>query len=261
MKRTYISMCLLVTMMAFAATACGKLSAVNQVGSDAKRVEANGPKSRLANADDHGVSDLLAAVGAGDISLVRELLEAGANPNAVNVARSPLITAISQLDQENARLVCNIEIVKLLLDHGADPNIRDPSRDTTPLHFSLALGQIECAKLLKKKGADISALDPKGRTVLDAAVSGAVHIKSLEVISLVLGWGIDPNVRGSVGATSLALAVWLNSEEVVEYLLEKGVDPCIAGTKGLNGTPLHVAMNLKVSDAIISRLERATKCI
>lgn len=205
-------------------------------------------------------SELLSAVGAGDLTRVKKALEDGANPNSKRIARSPLVTAITQLDGAKRRLVCNVTVVRLLLDYGADPNWRDPTVDTLPLNKSLELGELECSKLLKERGAKIDRLDPGGRTILDSAVMGAVHAENTALIQLTLDWGVDPNVRGQFGATALSTAVWLNSVSATSFLLKKGVNPCIEGTKGLEGTPLDIAVNLGRSQELIALLKDASRC-
>lgn len=77
-------------------------------------------KVSVESADERGISPLLAAVNSGNTPRVRELLEAGAQPDALKVSRSPLVSAIHHI--ENGRFVCSIDIVRMLLEHGADPN-------------------------------------------------------------------------------------------------------------------------------------------
>jgi ankyrin repeat protein len=210
--------------------------------------------------DERGVSRLLDAVNTGNIEGVRALLEAGANPNATNVARSPLVSAITEFDGTNRRLVCNIDIVRLLLEHGADPNMRDPSVDTLPIHKAMELGEINCAKLLKDYGARVAERDPAGRTLLDCAVAGAVHVGDMSVIDVPLAWGISANMTDQYGRTALLTAVWLDSAAAVRVLLDRGVDPCVADKRDPAITPLYSARNLRRSSQIIEMLDVATRC-
>jgi ankyrin repeat protein len=60
------------------------------------------------------------------------------------------------------------EIVRLLLDGGADPNAK--SREGgTPLHSAAFTGDLEIAELLLAYGADPNATGPKDQTPLDIA--------------------------------------------------------------------------------------------
>jgi ankyrin repeat protein len=55
-----------------------------------------------------------------------------------------------------------IEVVKLLLTHGADPNARDKDR-LTPLHWG-ACAPPEALKAMLSRGADPNARDRWGKT-------------------------------------------------------------------------------------------------
>jgi ankyrin repeat protein len=201
--------------------------------------------------DERGISPLLAAVESGDTVQIRAVLQAGADPNAPNVARSALVSAITTRVEN--RLTCNLEVVRLLLDHAADPNMADPYIGTRPLHHALSLGEVACATLLKERGAKLDQTDVRG-TVLDAAVNGAVKTGDMTIIDLPLSWGVSPNVRSKYGNSALATAVWLNSTAAVETLLSKGVDPCIADSRE-DVTPLTLARDLKRSPEMVSLLE------
>ncbi|XP_078280008.1 uncharacterized protein LOC144607202 [Rhinoraja longicauda] len=61
-----------------------------------------------------------------------------------------------------------LRCVKLLLQQGADPNVRS-SEDLTPLHVAASWGCIKCVKLLLKNGADPTLLDQDGQNAVDLA--------------------------------------------------------------------------------------------
>lgn len=48
------------------------------------------------------------------------------------------------------------EIVRLLLDHGADPNAREAGDNTYPLHWAAAAGDIEIVRMLLDAGGDVN---------------------------------------------------------------------------------------------------------
>src|SRR5438045_2047270 len=68
----------------------------------------------------------LAAVGNGDLAATEALLANGANPNAILSGRGSTALYI-------AAELKDAEMVKLLLDHGADPDTRDLEWARTPL--------------------------------------------------------------------------------------------------------------------------------
>ncbi|XP_069779334.1 uncharacterized protein [Narcine bancroftii] len=61
-----------------------------------------------------------------------------------------------------------VRCLKLLLQHGADPNIRS-AEDLTPLHVAASWGCIKCVKLLLRNGADPTLLDVDGLSAVDLA--------------------------------------------------------------------------------------------
>ena len=59
-----------------------------------------------------------------------------------------------------------LESMRLLLDHGADPNARNGSNEV-PLGFACSYEQWEAAELLVKRGADVNGIEREGITHLD----------------------------------------------------------------------------------------------
>ena len=95
---------------------------------------------------------------------VAEMLVAGGarvNQAAKNSMKvMPLHSAVSSRQ---------LEIARLLIEHGADVNARQQG-GVTALHGTAAHGQIELAKLLLSHGADVNAKMEDGSTALDLAV-------------------------------------------------------------------------------------------
>lgn len=148
------------------------------------------------------------------LATVRLLLERGANPNMqlffkpANVrgglhtkGATPLIRAAYNAD---------LEVVKLLLEHGADATLYMADRQT-PIHAVLA-GRapepqaIELIKLLQKAGTDVNTIalvnhpeEIRGGTALHFAV----RKRYKEVIKLLASFGIDMNAVDQDGLTAL----------------------------------------------------------
>lgn len=115
-------------------------------------------KSRLTNENVNvrgvnGQSLLHDAVGKSNVEAVRLLLSLGTDVNAVSSGGStPLIIAASRDQHDIAKLY---DITKLLLEAGADPNIRG-NKGMTALRWAVTnpKGDFRLVRLLLQHGAD-----------------------------------------------------------------------------------------------------------
>ncbi|MSR35994.1 MAG: ankyrin repeat domain-containing protein [Gemmatimonadetes bacterium] len=87
-----------------------------------------------------------------------------------------------------------LPVVKYLVEeHGADVNARDMAGET-PLHNAAARGDNELVKYLVSKGADVMAVDRKGRTTVDMANGPQQRVQPLpETIKLLESMGAKNN--------------------------------------------------------------------
>ena len=96
----------------------------------------------------------------------------------------------------------NPEIVKLLIDSGADINIRGSISGVTALMVAVGWGHTEIIKLLIDNGADINIKNYHSSTALIVAARS----NQTEVVQLLIDNGADLNVRGEHGNTALMCA-------------------------------------------------------
>jgi ankyrin repeat protein len=121
--------------------------------------------------NENGASVLAGLAYVNQIECVRILLRAGADANRGRDAsgETPLHHALAKIAADRSPLV------KLLLDHGADPNAKTKlgigscnfwrdarTRGETPLHRAAAYGPVETIKLLLAAGADRTIRDANG---------------------------------------------------------------------------------------------------
>jgi cytohesin len=126
------------------------------------------------------------------------------------------------------------EMVRLLLESGADPNVTD-ERDKTPLHFAAQEGNIGALQVLLAGGARLNARDRAGNTPLhDASVTG-----HLDVVKELMSAGADVNVQDDRGRTALHEAARTGRIELADYLVHAGARADIQDRLGQ--TPLGTA--------------------
>jgi ankyrin repeat protein len=73
-----------------------------------------------------------------------------------------------------ATVYARVEMVKLLLERGVNPNTPESAPNFSPLRQAASSANFEIVKLLLEAGADLNAEDEKGCTVLDD-VEGYTH--------------------------------------------------------------------------------------
>jgi ankyrin repeat protein len=125
-------------------------------------------------------TQLLDAVVKGNADEVKRLLDEGTKPNARGKDRvTALMEACGRLDATvqglEGKETCtwkrkggNLQIAKILLEKGADPNAKDRNRET-PLARACRLAEPEIVSLLLDHKADPNARDRYGITPLAAA--------------------------------------------------------------------------------------------
>ena len=144
--------------------------------------------------DPAGMSPLSIAMMNGNWDFAKRLIEAGADVNEWDIyGQGPLNVAIANLnvrdngnpfDRDVPNRTTAREVVKMLVEHGADPNQQlyyhaaarnilgaDTGRGTTPFLTACATGDIEIVKLLLAHGANprLATSDGQGPIILATA--------------------------------------------------------------------------------------------
>lgn len=113
------------------------------------------------------VTALTEAIRAESMEVARLLIDAGANPGHTGRGgKAPLVLAV---------LNGNEELVKLLLDKGAQINERHPKDGTTALMWAANTGEKRLVQLLMDRGADLSIRALDGWTAGEAARMAGHH--------------------------------------------------------------------------------------
>lgn len=201
--------------------------------------------------------DLILAVENGNTKLLEFVLTEGANVNAKTKPKR-----LSGLHFGAAN--CNIEVMKLLLDNGADIEARDASGET-PLH------KIPCAR----DGIGISCFDGSGKRIPHRIFSpekgwdpfSHLTLKKISntrgnrshhfaeiyndkfviscdpaiALQLLLDNGAKVKEKNYAGQTAIHLSAMYNEDSVMALLIENGLDIEAVDNKG--NTAIHVAIS------------------
>jgi len=143
------------------------------------------------------------------------LLESKKKPIYLDVVKKGFSLQSSAL--QGAIFTRRIEVLKLLLEAGADPNIKTGNQ-TLLIHAAGNLKQIE---LLLKHGADIDGVDNHGRTPL--MLASASFYDDTKIIHTLLKAGANTRIRDQYGDTAFDIVVG-NIEHLDDRAYEWGLD-------------------------------------
>ena len=210
-----------------------------------------------------GMSALVLAAFSGRSAIGQLLLDRGADPNAFGTGYTALHAAILKSD---------VALVKALLAHGANPNVKMTKgtplrRETTDFNLPQTLVgtppyllaarflEPEILRALAAGGADVKATAANGTNALMLAAGmgargngsrrgiGPTNFGHPEPESLVLATvkaALDadptPNAANQAGDTALHAAAQAGFDTVVQYLVDKGAD--VNAKNGRGQTPL-----------------------
>lgn len=161
------------------------------------------------NAETLGLMPLQMAAIVGDEEMARLLLDYGADASITAPGtREPLFLAVGY---------SKANVLKLLLDRGADPNSFSSEDPPTVLHLAAQAGNIEAVQILLNEGAKVDPRDFEGATPLFRAVDGG----HLEVIKMLLQRGANTRTWRSDGVSVLDLAE--GNKKILELLQEETV--------------------------------------
>ncbi|KAL6268769.1 hypothetical protein P5V15_001894 [Pogonomyrmex californicus] len=162
---------------------------------------------------EEGESLLSLACSAGYYELAQVLLAMNANveDRGIKGDCTPLMEAAS---------AGHVDIVTLLIAHGADVNAQSTSGNT-PLMYGCAGGHEEVVRVLLEAGANVEDHNENGHTPLMEAAS-AGHV---QVAKILLDHGAGINTHSNeFKESALTLACYKGHLEMVRFLLEAGAD-------------------------------------
>src|SRR6185436_6206605 len=204
---------------------------------------------------EYGWTPLLTATNNRNYKLGAFLIERGANVNIANKGGwTPLYLATDNRNIEGGDYpvpkpdMDHLEFIKLLLDHGANPNGRVNGNTETRTIFTMQWfmeagatpfiraaqsGDTALMKLLLSKGADPKLKTNNGDTALTAAggigwVEGVTYEwskeENVEAIRMLLDLGLDPNGANNEGRTPLMGAAIKGRVDAIKLLVARGAN-------------------------------------
>ena len=172
---------------------------------------------RLLTKDPSIVGPLHAAARAGQVGSVEYLLSIGASVHATHHFGHTPLAKVAECRVPEVRL----QIARLLLSHGADPDSLAGHHGGTVLHRAIMAGDDTLAQLLLENGADPNRQDFSGKSALHHAVE-----KNRKLVELVLNYSPDLSVASRSGETPLTYALRLKKTAIVKMLADvQGTDP------------------------------------
>lgn len=133
---------------------------------------------------------------------------------------------------------CNLNDMKLLIAYGADPNIQD-NKGYTPLNYAQRLGCENIVSYLKSIGGE----QPSSKNIFDAAKFG-----DLNKVQQFIREGADVNSIDKEGVPVLCWAIDSGKIDVIQELLEAGADVNTTFDVGL--TPLMISVGRGRTDIL-----------
>jgi hypothetical protein len=156
---------------------------------------------------------LLKAVDRNDVSKVLQFLDEGADIEYFSKS-GPGRTALNE-----AALCGQLEMVKALMERGANLNTQDNAMGYTPIAWACEEGHLEIAETLIAAGADINAASKKyKRTPLIAAAANG----HLDIVKLLIKSGANVDLQTISEQNALTEARKNGHESVVKYLSKCG---------------------------------------
>ena len=185
--------------------------------------------------------------------LVKIILTKGIDPLDFAIANCAIMysESLPLIVKEAINQNPDIEIIKLLLEVGVDPNSRktEDNWNTAALHYAARHNNLELAQLLISSGAEVDVRDKNDNTPLHYVDK----TDSIEVVEFLIQSGADVNAKAIKGSTPLHYAAWNNHLAVAKLLISSGAEVNAKNDDGR--TPLHRAAlrnSLELAQLLIS---------
>jgi len=155
---------------------------------------------------------IIADVYRKDYGALRRAIALGADLNTGDIdGRTPLMHAV--LDSAGSE-----EMVRFLINNGANPDVHDTQQGWTALHFAARDQKLEIAVFLLECGASIDSVDSFGNTPLWRSIMESRAPD--DVVRFLVSKGADPNKANRDGVSPKDIAERMGRSELAEILSE-----------------------------------------
>lgn len=163
------------------------------------------------------------AVQSEDFGSLRLLLVNGADPNHIDRdGNTPLSTATGLGSG------LGLEAAGILLRYGASPDLSASPQSESPLLMAINNDRMDFLELYLRHGSDVNGVLPDGDTPFLKSITKTA---SLDMVSLMLDSGAQPDKKSSHGETPLLRALFAKRLDLATILLDHNANPNLAGPK------------------------------
>jgi len=236
------------------ASAMGNAKAVDVLldkGANPDLADANGYSSlhRVVRDSDYGIN---AASKDAILAIVTSLLKHGANPN-IRLSQDKE-KAAEEIKNGNVQLEGKrtaVTVTEIIL------------QGATPLFLAAEVNNLDVIKALVDAGADPLIASERGTTPLMMAAGAGTDVQrerepderatAVETAKFLVARGADVNAAGQYGWTALHAATYQGMNDLIEYLVSKGAN--IDQKDEFGQTPLSISLSVLTKDIGARRLQ------